>query len=622
MTLYFWNYLWYNVCKTDIVPLRIWFLRLSQRSRRFIPPDGIISSIKTGRKCDMKKKNLIKGGAAGLLTLLLTAAMGCFASFAYDSASLKTCTVENRNTVVITGTAEKDMPQETVPETLEDGTVVPPETEVPDDGYYYLFELQPYETGIGSRTDYAAWCDKTEKLKFSLPFSGGDSDPRLYSRFVVALKIGDTYQAISAPIYVTNPGDVASFTEEYPEAMSKKGLLIELDMLGDAMELGVKHTTINIPYHHIIGGNLKYHYNGKDYYFNEELIASYDKMISSFSNKGIIVTAILLNGWNDAHPELHEAGLAKSSSAFYYGFNVSTPEGYETTRALFSFMAERYSGADYKHGRVSNWIVGNEVNNNKNWNYVGPMDLASYTKLYEKNFRVAYTAIKSRSKNARVFFSTDYEWKKQNTNLQYAAKDFIDLFNAGISAEGNIEWGLAYHPYPYPMTEPEFWDDDQTGMVNETFESPVVNFKNLHVLTDYFQQAHMRTAGGQVRHIILSEEGFTSDSISRGKVYDIQAAAFAYAYYLVDNNPYIDAFILNRQVDAITEVETSCAFGLWTVDMSRPDKVIAVMPKNIYQVFKHIDTRKSLRYSEFAKSIVGISDWSEVIPGFDPEKYQ
>ena len=610
---------WYNII--DIIPLRIWFLRLSQRSRRFIPPEGIISSIKTGRKCDMKKKNLIKGGAAGLLTLLLTAAMGCFASFAYDSASLKTCTVENRNTVVITGTAEKDVPQETVPETLEDGTVVPPETEVPDDDYY-LFELQPYETGIGSRTDYAAWCDKTEKLKFSLPFSGGDSDPRLYSRFVVALKIGDTYQAISAPIYVTNPGDVASFTEEYPEAMSKKGLLIELDMLGDAMELGVKHTTINIPYHHIIGGNLKYRYNGKDYYFNEELIASYDKMISSFSNKGIIVTAILLNGWNDAHPELHEAGLAKSSSAFYYGFNVSTPEGYETTRALFSFMAERYSGADYKHGRVSNWIVGNEVNNNKNWNYVGPMDLASYTKLYEKNFRVAYTAIKSRSKNARVFFSTDYEWKKQNTNLQYAAKDFIDLFNAGISAEGNIEWGLAYHPYPYPMTEPEFWDDDQTGMVNETFESPVINFKNLHVLTDYFQQAHMRTAGGQVRHIILSEEGFTSDSISRGKVYDIQAAAFAYAYYLVDNNPYIDAFILNRQVDAITEVETSCAFGLWTVDMSRPDKVIAVMPKNIYQVFKHIDTRKSLRYSEFAKSIVGISDWSEVIPGFDPEKYQ
>ena len=415
---------------------------------------------------------------------------------------------------------------------------------------------------------------------------------------------------------MTNPESVASYTKEYPDAMSKKGLLIELDMIGDAMELGVKHTTINIPYHHMIGGNLEYQYNGKTYHFNEELIASYDKMISTFSGKSIVVTAILLNGWNDTHPELHEAGLERTSSANYYGFNVSTKEGYETTRALLSFMAERYSGADPNHGRVSNWIIGNEVNNNRDWNYVGPMDLASYTKLYEKSFRVAYTAIKSRSRNARVFFSTDYEWKKENTNLKYAAKDFIDLFNDGIRKEGNIDWGLAYHPYPYPMTEPEFWDDDQTGMVTESVDSPIINFKNLHVLTDYFQKPQFLTDSGKVRHIILSEEGFTSISPTRGPVFDIQAAAYAYAYFLVDANPYIDAFILNRQVDSVLEYKSSCAFGLWTVDTSREDKVIAVFPKNIYTVFKYIDTKKALKYTEFAKEIIGISRWSEVIPGF------
>ena len=38
--------------------------------------------------------------------------------------------------------------------------------------------------------------------------------------------------------------------------MSKKGLLIQLDMLGDALNLGVKHTTVNIPYHQLVGGNL------------------------------------------------------------------------------------------------------------------------------------------------------------------------------------------------------------------------------------------------------------------------------------------------------------------------------------------------------------------------------
>lgn len=138
--------------------------------------------------------------------------------------------------------------------------------------------------------------------------------------------------------------------------MSKKGLLIQLDMLGDALNLGVKHTTVNIPYHQLVGGNLKYKYNGKTYNFNGDLIKDYDKMISAFSAKGIVVTAILLNGWNDSYPELHEAGLAKRNEAFYYGFNVSTEQGYETTRALLSFMAERYSGAHDDYGRVSNWI--------------------------------------------------------------------------------------------------------------------------------------------------------------------------------------------------------------------------------------------------------------------------
>ena len=554
----------------------------------------------------MKLKKLLKCGAGSVLGMLAAFSLGGMISFAaYDSAALKTCTIEEKNRIEVTGTASTGV--------LEEG-------ETADDGYYYLFELQPYESEIGSRTDYAAWCNKGSEIKFTVPYSGEEEDTRLYSRFVTAVRVGDSYRAISGPIYITNPEVVADYTKEYPNAMSKKGLLIELDMIQDAMSLGVKHTTINIPYHHMIGGNLEYKYNGKTYHFNEELIASYDKMVSTFSNKSIVVTAILLNGWNDAYPELHEAGLENTSTANYYGFNVSTKEGYETTRALLSFMAERYSGENSDYGRISNWIIGNEVNNNKDWNYVGPMDIQSYTKLYEKAFRVAYTAIKSQSKNARVFFSTDYEWNKTNTNLRYAAKDFVDLFNAGICAEGNIDWGLAYHPYPHPLTEPEFWDDDQTGMVTDSADSPIINIKNLTVLTDYFQRSEMLSPTGNVRHIILSEEGFTAMSATRGPVFMEQAAAYAYAYFLVDANPYIDAFILNRQVDAVSEYNASCAFGLWTVDTSRTDKVVAVFSRSLHQVFKYIDTKKALKYTEFAKDIIGINSWSEVIPGFKLEQ--
>ncbi|MCI9568444.1 MAG: Tat pathway signal protein [Lachnospiraceae bacterium] len=562
----------------------------------------------------MRLKRWLQRGVTFGLGVLAASIFGGFESLAYDSASLSGCRVENGNSIVVTGTARAEEPSSEVQESGET------QAEPADDGYYYLFELAPYESGIGNRTDYAAWSNKGGELRFTVPYSGDVSDAKLYSRFVTALKIGDSYREISNPIYVTNPGDMAAFKKEFPDPMSKKGLLIELDMLGDAMELGVKHTTINIPYHHLMGGELPYQYNGRTYYFNQELIESYDRMISAFSNKGIVVTAILLNGWNEVHPELVQAGVPKTGGALYYGFNVSTKEGFEATRALFSFMAERYSGAHDDYGRVSNWIIGNEVNNNRSWNYVGPMDLASYTKLFEKCFRVAYTAIKSHSSEARVYFSTDFYWRRENTNLEYGARDLIDAFNAGIRSEGNIDWGLAYHPYPYPLTEPEFWDDAETGMVTDSFDSTVVNFANLNVLTDYFQQDVMRTDSGQVRHIILSEEGFTSISATRGDVYDIQAAAFAYAYYLVDSNPYIDAFILNRQVDAAIEVAESCAFGIWTLDTERTDKVVAAMPKNIYNVFKYIDTKQSLKRTEFAKEIIGISSWSEVIPNFKLEQ--
>ena len=100
------------------------------------------------------------------------------------------------------------------------------EGEIPDDGYYYLFELHPYESGIGSRTDYVSWSNKSEKLSFSIPYSGDPADTRLYSRFVAAVKTGDTYREISGPIYVTNPESVARYTKEYPDSMSKKSEMV------------------------------------------------------------------------------------------------------------------------------------------------------------------------------------------------------------------------------------------------------------------------------------------------------------------------------------------------------------------------------------------------------------
>lgn len=153
-----------------------------------------------------------------------------------------------------------------------------------------------------------------------------------------------------------------------------------------------------------------------------------------------------------------------------------------------------------------------------------------YMEEFERAFRVFYTAIKSTSSNSRVYFSTDFNWiNEADGQLKYNAKDVIDTFNNLVIPGGNIDWNLAYHPYSMPMTEPEFWNDTETGLITTEFSSPIINMINLNVLTDYLQQSQFLDTKGQVRSVILSEQGFTSTSATRGKVEDLQAAAIAYA---------------------------------------------------------------------------------------------
>ncbi|MBT9776930.1 Tat pathway signal protein [Clostridium sp. MCC353] len=486
------------------------------------------------------------------------------------------------------------------------------------DNYLYLFELQPYQDDLKGRTDYAAWITKGDPVSFTQPLNLGTEHDKLYSKFVLAVFDGEEYIPVSNAVHVTNPEVLAKNKDDFKAPLTKKGLLIEQPMLEDAFELGVKHVIVNIPFHHILGNGIDYTYDGKTYHFNKELMEEYDYTIRRMSEKGMLVTAVILNGWNDATPQLVYPGVTKSSSANYYGFNVSTKEGFETVKAIASFLADRYGDHSSMHGKVSNWIIGNEINNNLNWNYMGKMDIETYVKEYERAFRVFYTAIKSTNKSDRVYFSTDYNWNYEaDGSLKYNAKDIVDVFNRNVRIGGQMDWGLAYHPYSIPLTEPEFWDDDQTGLIKNDPSSPVINFSNLSVLTDYLQLPELRMADGNVRHVILSEQGFTSHSATRGKNTDLQAAAFAYAYYITDNNPYIDAFIMSRQVDAPAEAKDSLNFGLWECDMNTPNQINPTKRKKIWTVFKWIDNKKeSVGITEFAKPIIGINKWSDVIPNF------
>ena len=102
----------------------------------------------------------------------------------------------------------------------------------------------------------------------------------------------------------------------------------------------------------------------------------------------------------------------------------------------------------------------------------------------------------------------------------------------------------------------------------------------------------------------------------------IQAAALAYAYYIADSNPYIDAVLMHRQVDHVSEVNDYVAVGLWQCDMSSPNVIKATMRKKAWEVFKYIDKKESVEKTAFAREIIGIEKWSDVIPNFRWKRYE
>ena len=475
----------------------------------------------------------------------------------------------------------------------------------------YIFPLNTYETSIPEGAEPADTF-RIEKTKATFTFHANlnnrQANSRMFKKFVVAAKVDGKYKIISRSHYITNPEAVAKYNV-YTPASSIKGLLVDPSRLntGELEDLGVKQAAYNIPLSKITGQTtsanyptIHYTYNGKTYAIDGQSVAEFDIVFGSLSKKGIRTTAIILNDMNYEYPELVHPKARSGSTAPYVMFNGAEEAGVDAMAAMATFLAERYSGTG--HGTVSNWVIANEINARSHWNYMEYTDVYNYTKEYAQAFRVFYNAIKSVNASAEIYMPLDQTWNRNLNDRNYDARDVLDNFNNIVKEKGNIDWQLAYHPYPVPLTNAAFWN---TGayykkLTIDSVDTAMINMKNIHVVTDYLCQESFLIDEGETRHVLLSEQGFTSSSGGEG----VQAAAFAYAYYISEANSHINGFLLNRQTDAPEEVAQGLAFGL---------NYSGGGHKQIYNVFKKIDTEQSQQATEFAKSILGISDWSSVI---------
>ncbi len=438
----------------------------------------------------------------------------------------------------------------------------------------------------------------------------GDRD-RIYSAFV-ALADG---KVVGNKRFVEEWNHIARHRVNYAKVDSTKGLQVQ--MLDDAIALGVRHAALNVNLATMISLNpatndVLWKMDGQTYPFQRTWVESLDKKVKTLSDTGATVTLILLS-YKNSNPEVNRLMLHpkydEACPNHLGAFNTVTSEGMAWFKACLEFLAERYSHPDKSVGRAVNFIVGNEVNSHWYWANMGRVSMEDFTEDYLRTVRICHTAVRKFSSAGRVFISLEHHWNSRfpvEEGQSFAGRSFVDHFARRARDEGDFGWHVAFHPYPEDLFQCRTWNDQST---TDSFDTPRITFKNLEVLPRYLRKKELLYQG-KPRRIILSEQGFHSDGTPEGEL--AQAAAYCYAYYKTARLDGIDSFILHRHVDHGGEFGLN--LGLWRRDKSSPSPSVPLDKKPIYDVFLQADSPQWEKAFEFALPVIGITSWKDIDP--------
>lgn len=380
-------------------------------------------------------------------------------------------------------------------------------------------------------------------------------------------------------------------------------------MVDDALALSIQHAALNVNFAQLLTLST----NGTHLAFspNQRYAEQLDSQIKPLSDAGVVVSLILLyyKSGNEAldklmlHPNYDPAAPNNLTA-----FNTSNKNSADAYSACIDFLAARYSAADSKHGRVWNYIVGNEVNSHWFWANMGRTSMEKFADDYLRAVRATHTAVRKHSANARVYLSLEHHWNIRypggDESQTFAGRPFIDYFAKRARENGDFDWHIAFHPYPEDLFNPRTWNDKSA---THSAATPRITFKNIEQLVAYFQRPEL-LYNGKPRRIILSEQGFHSTDKPDGEL--LQAAAYAYAYQKIRSLDAIDSFILHRHVDH--GQEGGLNLGLWTRNKNGKHPADPLAKKKIYEVFKLADTPQWEEAFQFALPVIGIKNWSEI----------
>ena len=441
---------------------------------------------------------------------------------------------------------------------------------------------------------------------------------RVYSRWFLMYRDQDKRYICSHGHYVNQTSTGHLFPQLQLKTRKGLGDFKYNHLYTDLKDLGISYVSCNIRLNNFLRldpdvGRIPFEYNKKTYYADQRKIEKYDRTIRCAAEHGIDVSLIILvypELWSRdpnvgrmlEHPEYERDGA-------YTMPNLTNVDSVNLYAAALDFLAARYNRPDGKYGRVHRWIVHNEVNSGRVWTNAGDKTLVAYMDIYIKSMRMIYYTARKYDANAEVLISLDHCWNEKYVEPNcFSGAKVMQVLMDYCKTEGDFKWGIAIHPYPEHLLDPKAWLDKKATHFTDT---PYITFKNLEVL-DAWIKTSATSYEGKKRTLLLSEQNPNSFDYTELALQE-QAAGLAYAWKKVEACSGIDAYMGHSWIDARFEGGLRTGFRKYPDD---PDDPYGAKPS--WFVFRDAGPECEEKAFEFAKEIICIKDWNEIIESVRP----
>jgi hypothetical protein len=381
--------------------------------------------------------------------------------------------------------------------------------------------------------------------------------------------------------------------------------------VGDLDDLGIGSVTVNVTLSSFFqagpgDGAEAVTAGGRTWYVRATAFDSLDRTMLEAAKRDIVVLGIILvppaRSWSAKemgalmqHPDYEEAGIFTMP-------NLTSAESTAAYTLALDLLAKRYTRPDGKYGRMHHWIMHNEIDMGWVWTNCGKKPELLFLEQYHRSLRLARAILKREDANAQVFISLTHHWAGTGDPATcFPSRNLLGHLIALSQAEGDFDWGIAYHPYPASLLEPKTWLDQGAEF---RLDTPKITFRNIEVLDAW---AHLPEAryDGRVRAIHLSEQGPNSPDYSEKSLSE-QAAAMAYVWKKIAKLDSILGFQYHNWVD--NHHEGGLRIGLRRFP---DDETMSFGPKPVWNVYRALGTPDEDRTCAFALPLIGLTHWNE-----------